>query len=190
MAFNAASSVFIAICALADVDKSKVATELKELVVAPNSVAFEPAAVIWPFELASSTVPVTVVESLPPLVSVLVVAPAVTSAVVTPLVKSESTISLPSDVDSVITDLSDEVANEAVTPVEDCNPLMAEAKPLRSAVSVMVVETVLPFNVNATVPAADKLPSVALLVAVAEMPILEAAVLMAAAMAAASSPAA
>ena len=188
MAFNASSKVLIAVCALAAFDISKVATELKELEVAPNSVAFEPAAVICPAELVSSTVPVTVVESLPPLVSVLVVAPAVTSAVIVPLVKSARTMSLPSAVDSVITDLSVAEANEAVTPVVDCSPLMAEAKPLRSAASVIVAETVLPLIVKAVVPVPDRLPSVALLDAVAVMPIPEAAVLMAAAMVLASEP--
>ena len=111
-------------------------------------------------------IPVIVVESLPPLVSVLVVEPAVTSAVMVPLVKSANTMSLPSEVDRVIVDLSVAEANDAVTPVVDCNPLMAEAKPLRSAASVIVAETVLPLIVTAVVPAPDKLPSVALLDAV------------------------
>lgn len=190
MDFNASSNVLIAVCALVADDISNVATELKELVVAPNSVALLPAAVICPKALESSMVPVTVVESLPPLVSVLVVAPAVTSAVMVPLVKSANTMSRPSDVDSVIADLSVAEANEAVTPVVDCNPLMAEAKPLRSAASVIVAETVLPLIVKAVVPVPDRLPSVALLDAVAVMPIPEAAVLMAAAIALASSPAA
>ena len=97
-------------------------------------------------------------------------------------------MSLPSVVDKVMTDLSPGVANEAVTPVVDCKPLIAAAKLLKSDLSVTTADTELPFNVIDNVPALARLPKVALLVAVAVIPMFEAAVLMAAAMVFASAP--
>ena len=99
-------------------------------------------------------------------------------------------ISRPSVVDNVITDLLVELANDAVTPVVACKPLIAEARPDKSLVSVTLTETELPFKVMLTVPVEAIFPSVALLVAVAVMPMLVDAALMAAAIALASAPAA
>ena len=114
-----------------------------------------------------------------------------TAVFVVPLLLKSSTLtSRPSEVLNVRSFFEVEDVNDAVTPVEPEAPLMAAISSVRSLGLATAAEMALPFKVIVTVPADTRLPSVALLVAVAVMPTLEALVLMAAAMALASSRAA
>ena len=189
---SAESSTVSALVAPAALEMSRLATAENELVLPParaNTSALAPVVVIWPLLLDNATVPVLIDESVaaPPVK----VTPENDAVLVVPeLLKSSTLTSRPSEVVNVKSFFEVEVVNDAVIPVEPEAPLMAAISSVRSLGLVTAAEMALPFKVIVTVPADTRLPSVALLVAVAVTPTLEALALMAAAMSFASARAA
>jgi hypothetical protein len=119
-----------------------------------NSVFPASAVVILPFVLVRVTVPVLWLLSVLPSVKVRIPKAAVWLSAAE-LVKLEICMLLPSLVVKVITDLLLGSANEAVILVADVEPLIADARVVKSLVAPTTALILASFNVKATVPAAD-----------------------------------